>query len=109
MASCKDCLYYEVCSVDESCLPDYVNCKYFKDRNRFVELPCKVGKAVFIPIFSTRKILYFTIIGFVIDDEGISFIINNSANTIYPVSGIGKNIYLTFEEAERALKERENK
>ena len=44
MASCKDCLHYEVCSAEKSCLPDYVNCKYFKDRNRFVELPCKLGE-----------------------------------------------------------------
>ena len=119
MANCKDCLGFEFCLDRLGTTKYYDNaiaannveelCQNFKDRNRFVELPCKVGKAVFIPIFSTRKILYFTIIGFVIDDEGISFIINNSANTIYPVSGIGKNIYLTFEEAERALKERETK
>lgn len=47
MASCKDCLHYEAC---ESQVPKtfwdsetfYYHCKCFKDRNRFVELPCKV-------------------------------------------------------------------
>ena len=48
MASCKDCLHYDVCSFDESCLPDYVNCICYKDRNRFVEFPCKVGSEVFV-------------------------------------------------------------
>ena len=103
MASCKDCLCRDVCSIAEAMGEDY-RCSDFKDGNRFIELPCKVGQSVFIPIFSTRKILYFTIVGFVIDDEDISFIINNSANNVCPVSEIGKNVYLTFEEAERALK-----
>lgn len=104
---CDICIKADVCSIAKEFELAYgmqmAQCDYFKDRNRFVELPFQVGESVFIPIFSTRKILYYTIVGFVVDDEDISFIIDDSANTIYPVSEIGKNIYLTFEEAERAL------
>ena len=44
MASCKDCMHEEVCNIFLDCLNEYdaEKCVYFKDRNRFVELPCKV-------------------------------------------------------------------
>ena len=48
MASCKDCLSVDVCKTaiefgfyKAERMFDY-DCKHFKDRNRFVELPCKV-------------------------------------------------------------------
>lgn len=69
MASCKDCMHYEFCCAGKSCLPDYVNCKYFKDRNRFVEVvrckDCKcLNKTKMIcmnknnRIFNTGKTVY---------------------------------------------------
>ena len=49
MASCKDCMHEEVCNIFLDCLNEYdaEKCVYFKDRNRFVELPCKVGDTVY--------------------------------------------------------------
>lgn len=48
MATCKDCLHYEVCKAIENEL--YIIptswCGYFKDKSRYIELPCKVGDKV---------------------------------------------------------------
>lgn len=92
MANCKDCLYYEVCSVDESCLTDYVNCKYFKDRNRFVELPCKIGEELYrVKTVRGKKIVTETQL---------------NQNTFWRIvfgDEYGKTVFLTREEAEKAL------
>lgn len=92
MASCKDCLHYEFCCAGKSGLPDYVNCKYFKDRNRFVELPCKVGEELFrIKTVSGKKIITETQL---------------NQNTFWRIvfgGEYGKTVFLTRKEAERAL------
>lgn len=38
MASCRDCLCGDIC-IDRYVCGDRPACSYFKDRNRFVELP----------------------------------------------------------------------
>lgn len=101
MASCKDCLYYEVCSVDESCLPDYVNCEHFKDRNRFVELPCKVGDTVFV-VNGFKEIEEFEVDYYVVEKNVISVGMVDDGE--YEI----ETVFLIREEAEKALKEREN-
>ena len=50
---CKNCIKADVCKVLEDFYKDtfygrYIQgCDFFKDRNRFVELPCKVGDTVY--------------------------------------------------------------
>ena len=42
MPICKECLHYEgLC--DEKTIATASVCRFFKDRSKFVELPCKVG------------------------------------------------------------------
>lgn len=51
MATCNDCIHNEACKSQvprtfwdsETFCED---CKYFKDKSRFIELPCKVGDKV---------------------------------------------------------------
>ena len=46
--TCKDCIHYEeVCEYNNAALDDKP-CAAFKDRSRFVELPCKVGDTLFL-------------------------------------------------------------
>ena len=53
MATCKDCVHFEVCrgeyaeGIEQLLTCD--GCEDFKDRSRFVELPCKVGDTLFVP------------------------------------------------------------
>ena len=53
MAICKNCLHSDVCIMTSELgfnkaerMFDF-DCKHFKDRNKFVELPCKVGDIVY--------------------------------------------------------------
>ena len=123
--TCKDCVHYKPCfyaNID--------NCEYFKDKSKFIDLPCKVGDTVYIirpPIeldrldemdyeqeeiyeCKVKNIRIYTItndmlIGLIIQekvDEDNRFI------TCYmDLSELGKTVFLTREAAETALKERE--
>lgn len=56
--NCKDCLFYDFCidcnDFDERGNPikynrcEWEECECFKDKSRFVELPCKVGDTVYL-------------------------------------------------------------
>ena len=100
--TCKDCLHYEVCYYH-----DFEECEWFEDKSEWVHLPCKVGDIVycFEPCFDTdhypklkvaeKEIVELKTIATVL---GLNFDINS----------IGKTVFLTREEAEKALdKQRE--
>ena len=130
MASCKDCMHDKVCSEYFHAFwghtankhSDLINaepkdCPYFKDRSRFVELPCKVGDKVYL---DNLHIKYADVIGIYIDAFGGVFDLRIYTNIQlangfgyeyfiskdYTFEDIGKRIFLTKEEAEAALKER---
>lgn len=100
---CFDCINCEQCPTGLACSANSA-CTMFKDKSRFVELPCKVGGIVycFEPCFDTdhhpklkvveKEIIELKTIATVF---GLNFDINN----------IGKTVFLTREEAEKALKD----
>ena len=54
MATCRDCIHYDVChnnfkniDLNEE-MTDKRCCVYFKDKSRFIELPCKVGDEIYV-------------------------------------------------------------
>lgn len=122
MASCKDCLHYEVCSTKSINCDRGDNCAMYKDRNRFVELPCNVGNTLYMLNRNKSNIQEMTLdkpdirCHCVKDDEFACCmpICNDKENGIcayrfhLDFSEIGKTVFLTREEAEKALKEREN-
>ena len=67
--------------------------------------PCKVGDRVYRPS-DCLGVVQFVIISFNIYESEMLFT-DDSENIIY-LSDIGKTVFLTREEAERALKERKN-
>ena len=69
-----------------------------------IVLPCKVGDRVYRPS-DCLGVVQFVIISFNIYESEMSFT-DDSENIIY-LPDIGKTVFLTREEAERALKERE--
>ena len=111
--TCKDCIHYEACHdmyYEEHATrhfdPEKHNaekeCGYFKDRSRFVELPCKVGDTVYIAL-NGYGVLKDTVKEFRItsrriwirpEEFGMDCLLENMA-------------FLTREAAEQALKERE--
>lgn len=102
MASCNDCLHVKICQKTRIMDPTHnyaIECNDFKDRSRFVELPC-VGDKVYelcrINQFGDYKIVESEIRGFIVDTNG----------TAFDYELLGERFFLTHEEAEQALKER---
>lgn len=101
---CKDCIHNEMCygtHTDES-----PTCCDFKDKSRYIELPCKVGDTVYYITGIGHNLIKPAKVKEIILDE-------NGIKDLY-VQGNGHNFensfdifFPTSEEAEKALKERE--
>lgn len=116
--TCKDCIHYEVCleeakSKNES-LNDFdsegieVFCRFSKPKSRYIELPCAVGDTVWA-LFA-HIILELNVVRIAIEpikEIGISFYC--SGGYVFDLRHIGKDIFLTKEEAEKALERSEEK
>ena len=126
--TCKDCIHYDVCmdytSLKNSNFAQNFNesdiiCDHFKDKSRIVELPCKVGDKVYY-IHETYWDKDYK--NQVINDNVRNRILkiverqNHATNLAlevihfdycFIIDWIKGDIFLTKEEAERALKERE--
>lgn len=111
--TCKDCIHYEACHdmyYEEHATrhfdPEKHNaekeCGYFKDRSRFVELPCKIGD--FVYFIKARRVMADIVSKFTIDKRGVMLQRVNGYNLGY-TDQLGEKIFLTCEEAEKALKE----
>lgn len=116
--NCQDCMHYGVCQSLEMNGISKIHpkqCSHFKDKSKFVELPCKVGDKVWfikfmwnyakhpipamvcgIKTFSKSGTFTFT----ALTDE-------NNVTRSFINQDIGETVFLTKEEAEKALKERE--
>lgn len=116
--TCKECVHYEVCmdfttlslskfaqNFDHSDL----TCDHFKPKFRFVELPCAVGDLVYHlqkifdegtlttkTIVKTRKIDFVATTAFLAESDGL----------VFGEKDFGKTVFLSREQAEKALKER---
>lgn len=127
MAMCKDCVHVDVCreyvmglaaarcvelneaEIEQVLVSD--DCEHFKDRSRFVELPCKVGDKVYVieDIAGEAKIIQDVVetIGIGYYADGINIYQFDGIKTDGYFEDFGKTVFLTREEAEQALKERE--
>lgn len=118
MATCKDCIHSGICSIQLSehsvldCNETSIRrskdvehrCLEFRDGSRFLELPCKVGDAVFSNVLG--KMLEDKITSINIYENGARVLLGRGL--WFDIEYIGSVIFLTREEAELALKEREN-
>lgn len=102
MATCGDCIHFDLCEIMYSRISEIENCDYFKDRSRFVELP-KVDDTVFeivkINSLGDYRLQELKVTSRIIDTNGVAF----------DIDLLGKRFFLTPEEAEQALKEKEKK
>lgn len=112
---CKDCMKSDVCKHKANLDKDPIigmaveRCEYFKDKSKFIELPCKVGDTVYlIPTYNYKPYCGIQedkvqMIG--ITSRGIHIKARNhhEFNKMYM---LGKTVFLTKEEAEKALAER---
>lgn len=125
--TCKDCVHCDVCKYKffhlsenhytlDSKNVEYI-CKCFKDKAKYIELPCKVGDTVYhyckevcaiLSYFIERIVIdydvdnsngYWTFEGMCSEDDELIDAFDFTTNEI------GKIVFLTKSEAEQKLKE----
>lgn len=114
--ACKD-IYYPMSTYDEEAKSfDESNscyeCQFYSDKSRFIELPCNVGDTVYICINKIKecKVVFiglsednkFNHINFVENYADGKYMKTHSLN----FDCIGKYVFTTYEDAEKALKEK---
>lgn len=112
--TCKDCIYFGVCDIVStiSCYTDYekgeVKCEQFKPRDRFVELPLKVGDTFYTFNYDEDAVSEQIVdeIRIIDDIEGDNIVFYGQC-VIFTLNEIGSFAFLTKAEAEAALRERE--
>ena len=115
MKTCKDCLHHEICKVFNHNIPNEYcpieqQCDGFDDLSEWVHLPCKAGDLLYeITERRTRdkwqKVIKERVVNCI--EVGIEGALGIRSGTIYlSLSRLHKTIFLTREEAEKALKER---
>ncbi len=116
MASCKDCLYCDVCCKTENdiCKGNKENavelyCESFKDTTRFVELPCRINDKVFqlCERRGKNKIVERIVKGVVF--YGSCIILQCGTTLTLFQRDFGKTVFFTREEAEQVLKNNESR
>lgn len=113
METCKDCIHYDVCSLEEGEI--FIGakkngfCGKHKDKSRFIELPCKGGDIVYVPYEDSQTIEEKRVnsISLEINEFEASMEFNCKHNYVFLDTDINRRVFLTREEAEKALKERE--
>ena len=122
--TCKDCLHYEACDEQKKInhkLSKSV-CKHFKHKSHFVELPCRVGDELYA-VRKSERIGKFYIKGFDVYEVLIGATItlktiawslpkcglSQRQDTWFDLNEIDKTVFLSREEAEKALKEQVGK
>ena len=59
MATCKECIHCAVCGFDDDEIEYTVLCSFFKDRSRFIEIPCnKINATVESNIYDEEEVYY---------------------------------------------------
>lgn len=101
MSKCIDCLHYNICTFGKC---DIISgCPFYTDRSEWVHLPCKVGDNLYkvVPDFEkpigSLKIQEYMVTGFI-----ANALITRPYN-VFGVHRIGNDVFLTHEEAEKAL------
>lgn len=131
--TCKDCLHYEACKgtyfavkemitkgdFDNEHYADTYKCPDFTDSSEWAHLPCKLGDTVYyfdgayyLKNKSMWKVTPIKVTEFStkVGRSGKLYPLSIIANgTRYPLTSIGKTIFLTREKAEKALAERQVK
>lgn len=100
--TCKDCLHYEACDRLADAKLDYGImqirtgvCKCFSDKAKWVHLPCRVGTVVY-EVGTDGRIYGCTVRRIIYETYGGGF----------DERAIGQSVFLTLEDAEKALEER---
>lgn len=115
--TCKDCLHYEVCNPDIKVTAEMFrdvtgveSCKYFTDHSEWVHLPCRVGDTVYT-IYNV-SLAHYKVVEIIVNDFVWAKLYNGEYSGEYKSKLIcldfsfNEFVFLTREEAEKAIKEK---
>lgn len=112
--TCEDCIHFEMCNVLPGEEATANNCTFFKDKSKFIELPCSVGDTVYYPyvgkILEKKVTAYHRVYDARSGVKGIDwwYELENDESETMDADLIGKIVFLTREEAEKKLEELNN-
>ena len=109
--TCKDCLHYKMCLELHYCLqmgmsgPEF--CFHFTDRSEWVHLPCRAGQQLWFE--ENGKVKCSTVDRLIYEELSTDDIFTRIEGYGFSVffEDVGKIVFLTREEAEKALRERD--
>lgn len=100
--NCKDCLRYEMCNYGQIGRL----CADFSNKSEWIHLPCKVGDRVFSIVIIGGE---YSVVADRVHSLRISAVGIYVRTNWYENEEIGYNVFLTQEEAEKALAKRSRK
>lgn len=91
--TCKDCIHCELCEVqafngfNKNFEPekDWKHCGVFKDKSKYIELPCKVGDTVYVLDYENDNAVDYSGYIFIMANNDFAFlspILNGESNPI---------------------------
>lgn len=124
--TCKDCIHYDICEkfyTDED-MRVLTYCSDFKDKSKYIELPCKVGDTVYVLEYEDDCAVDYSGYIFIMANNDFAFLspmingernpieicneffdryinVEDNSGIIVPLS----ELYLTKEEAEKKVEE----
>lgn len=118
--TCENCLYNKNCQflLKHKTADEVDGCTAFEDRSEWVHLPCKVSDFVYRTNLASKGVEMLKVEGFLCNLVSwkvhcipiVPTWIGNQKEHVYiSFSSFGKTVFLTQEEAKRALEERINK
>lgn len=101
--TCKNCIHYDVCrEFDETGTTEIkiLNCKDFKDKTNFLELPCKVGDEIY-NVWHDEDSNRSCITIYRVEDVSAKYIY--FADDMIEHNKLGKNLFLDLNQARAKL------
>lgn len=98
MKICEDCIHFEVCSYVNPYLPV---CDSFKDKSRFIELPCFIGDYCIYE----NKIWYILQITYFGSDDDFVLSLTDIVSSRFKKIFASDVEFISKEEAEKRLEE----
>jgi hypothetical protein len=107
---CEKCVHFGICEKQHT-LEHYgetiTDCKRFKDKSLFVELPVNLGTILYQPIGFLHSVYEYKVSSLTQKADGSWKIRLTHNSSVFEIRAdeIGKRVFLTEEEAERKLRE----
>jgi hypothetical protein len=117
MTTCENCIHHKVCAdFYDDTIEASTGCPFYKDRSRFVELPCKVGTTVYTVSLKHGVVPWsvYAICSTVNEwDAALKITLLARSKKIdksakFSANAVSTSVFFTRKEAEQALKERES-